>query len=186
MLQWIIKIQWLTHFDDSFVQAALLPCVRKCCAWRIQPNAVTGVSLALSAAIPFLHFLRLIWGVIAAMILRQVLDCLDGEIARRCHKETKLGGLLDSIADGVFLFSLIAIIVSFFVLSVAMVLIVSGLIFAGFLAAHLSICKGSALLDHTVKAYDTPSLYRRAFAFMANDSLLLVALFAILYMLVVK
>jgi len=179
-------MQWLTHFDDAFVQAALSPCIRKCCEWRIHPNAVTGISLALSAAIPFLHLRRLIWGVIASMILRQVLDCLDGEIARRCRKATKLGGLLDSVADAVFLFSLIAIIVSFFALSVAMIFLVSSLIFAGFLAAHLSICKGSAMLDHTVKAYDTPSLYRRAFAYMANNSLMLVALFAILYTLVVK
>lgn len=181
-----MKMRWLTHSDDAFVQAALSPCIRKCCEWRIHPNAVTIISLALSAAIPFLHFRRLTWWVVASMVLRQVLDCLDGEIARRCRKATKLGGLLDSIADTVFLYALTVIIVSCFALSVPMVVLVSTLIFAGFLAAHLSICRGSAMLDHTVKAYDTPSLYRRAFAYMANNSLMLVALFAILYTLVVK
>jgi phosphatidylglycerophosphate synthase len=177
-------MRWLTHFDDSFVQAALSSCVRKCCAWRIPPNAVTIISLTISAAIPFLHFRRLTWWVVASMVLRQVLDALDGEIARRCGKVTKLGGLLDSIADSVFLYVLTVIIVSCFKLSVAMVFLFSSLIFGGFLAAHLSICKGSAMLDHTVKTYDTPSLYRRAFAYMANNGLILVTLFAVIYRLV--
>jgi phosphatidylglycerophosphate synthase len=169
------------YSDDVFVRSVLRPAVRGLCAWHVHPNTITSVALALSAAVPVLHFRRSAWGAIAAMLAHQVLDCLDGEVARRSGKTSKLGGVLDTVSDSVFLLGLIAILVSAVIRSVPAALACSGLIFAAFFAVHVSRFAGAALLDHAVKTYDTPSLYGRLFAFMANNSLVLVVLFVVLY-----
>jgi phosphatidylserine synthase len=41
------------------------------------------------------------------IILYYILDCLDGEIARQCKKQSKLGGYLDSVSDILF-FSIVS------------------------------------------------------------------------------
>jgi hypothetical protein len=143
---------WLTHFDDRLLQTALFPAVRKFCDWSIHPNVITVLALAMSAAIPFLHFARLSWWVVASMVLRQFLDCLDGEVARRCHKISKWGGLF------------------------------SGLAFGGWLALHIIKCKGSGWIDHSIKDYGKESLYLRTYAYLVNNSLIVVVVLAILYM----
>ena len=33
------------------------------------------------------------------LILTQIIDCIDGQVARKCNKQTKLGGYLDLICD---------------------------------------------------------------------------------------
>jgi phosphatidylglycerophosphate synthase len=182
----LVRFSPLTHFDDWFFQKAMTPYVRIFCERHIHPNVVTVLGLAITAAIPFLHHFRYAWGVVAAAVLRQFLDCLDGEIARRCHKLTKLGGVLDSISDGVFYVSLISILVSVFTRDPQRIFLVSCLFFVCLFVIHVSICKGAALIEHSVKTYATPSLYRKSYAFMANNSLIFVIVFAIVYRLLVK
>ena len=181
-----VRFSPLIYFDRWFIQKTLSPHIRKFCDWNIHPNVVTGISLVTAAAIPFLHHYRLGWGVVASIVGRQLLDCLDGEIARGCGKTTSLGALLDSISDGVFYLTLISLLVSIFAQNPLLILVFSCLSFGGLFVIHVSICKGSALIDHSVKTYDTPSLYRKSYAFLVNNSLVFVVMVAIVYRLSVK
>jgi phosphatidylglycerophosphate synthase len=182
----LVRFSPLIYFDKWFIQKTLSPHIRKFCDWNIHPNVVTGISLVMAAAIPFFHHNRLPWGVVASIVGRQLLDCLDGEIARGCGKTTSLGALLDSISDGVFYLALISLLVSIFTQNPLLILVFSCLSFSGLFVIHVSICKGSALIDHSVKTYATPSLYRKSYAFLVNSSLIFVIVFAIVYRLLVK
>jgi len=173
-------------FDDWFVATLFPPFLRFCCDRNIHPNVLTALALGLSAAIPYFHLNRRTWAVVAAILLRQLLDCLDGEVARRCRKTSRLGAWLDNIADSVFYWALISIVVSFFARSLPGVIGWSSLIFGGLFTAHWIACGGRAIADHTLKDYGTRSLYRRVYAYMVNDSLLFAAAIVLLYGLVVK
>jgi len=177
----------LTHFfDEWFVATLFPPFLRFCCDWNIHPNVLTALALGLSAAIPYFHLSQRTWAVVPAILLRQLLDCLDGAVARRCRKTSDLGAWLDNIADSVFYWALISIVVSFFARSLPGVIGWSSLIFGGLFAAHWVACGGRAISDHALKDYGTRSLYRRVYAYMVNDSLLFAAAIALLYGLVVK
>jgi len=177
----------LTHFFDEWLVATLFPpFLRFCCDRNIHPNVLTALALGLSAAIPYFHMNRRTWAVVAAILLRQLLDCLDGEVARRCRKTSRLGALLDSIADSVFYWALISIVVSFFARSLPGLIGWSSLLFGGLFTAHWIACGGRAIADHALKDYGTRSLYRRVYAYMVNDSLLFAAAIALLYGLVMR
>jgi phosphatidylglycerophosphate synthase len=176
----------IAYFDQWFVRTALSACIRKCCDWHIHPNAITVVALVITAAILFLHHFRLFWEVAAAIVLRQVLDCIDGEVARRCHKISRLGAWLDSISDSIFYFSLISIVVSFFTPYPLRTVLFSVLVFGVWFAIHVAICKEAALIGHSIRDYNTPSLYRRSYAFMVNNSLIFVVVIVALYRLAVR
>jgi phosphatidylglycerophosphate synthase len=177
----------LTHFfDEWFVATLFPPFLRFCCDRNIHPNILTALALGLSAAIPYFHLNRRTWAVVAAILLRQLLDCLDGEVARRCRKTSNLGAWLDNIADSVFYWALISIVVSFFTRSLPCLIGGASFIFGGLFAAHWIACGGRAIATHALKDYDTRSLYRRVYAYMVNDSLLFAAAIALLYGLAVK
>jgi phosphatidylglycerophosphate synthase len=126
------------------------------------------------------------WAVIAAILLRQLLDCLDGEVARRRRKTSSLGAWLDNVSDSVFYLALISVVVSFFTRQLLLVIVLSFLVFAGLFAVHVSACRGRAIIDHALKDYDTPSLYRKSYAFLVNNSLAFTAAIALLYGLAAK
>ena len=177
----------LTHFfDEWFVATLFPPFLRFCCDRNIHPNVLTALALGLSAAIPYFHLNHRTWAVVAAILIRQLLDCLDGEVARRCRKTSSLGAWLDNIADSVFYWALISIVVSFFARSLPGVIGWSTLIFGGLFAAHWIACGGEAIANHALKDYGTRSLYRRVYAYMVNDSLLFAVAIAFVYGLVVK
>ncbi|HEY8901608.1 MAG TPA: CDP-diacylglycerol--glycerol-3-phosphate 3-phosphatidyltransferase [Chthoniobacterales bacterium] len=53
------------------------------------------------------------WAAVAAFVIASVTDAFDGMIARRLHQESKLGALLDPIADkGLLLTAIITLSVS--------------------------------------------------------------------------
>jgi len=56
----------------------------------------------------------------------------------------------------------------------------------GLSGRHCPLASGSALIGHSIRDYDTPSLYRRSYAFMVNNSLIFVVVIAALYRLVVR
>ena len=175
------RVSVLTHFDNWFVRTLFSPHLYLFCQWRIHPNVLTALALGLSAAIPFFHLSRQTGAVIAAILLRQILDCLDGEVARQCGKTSSLGAWLDNIADGFFFWGLILIVVSIFVYSRFWMIVLSWLIFGVLFAIHVVACGGRSIMDHALKDYDTPSTYRRCYALLVNDSLLFVAAIALLY-----
>ena len=171
----------LTHFDNWIIRTLFSPYLYIFCRWRIHPNLLTVLALGLSAAIPFFHLSRRTGAVIAAILLRQILDCLDGEVARRCRKTSNLGAWLDNIADGFFFWGLILIVVLVFIRSHFAIIVLSCLIFGALFAIHVVVCGGRSIMDHALKDYDTPSMYRRCYALVVNDSLLFVAAIALFY-----
>jgi phosphatidylglycerophosphate synthase len=148
----------------------------------VRPNAVTAAGLALGVAIPVLHQARRFGWVAAAMIVRQLLDCLDGEIARRFRIESRAGAVLDSVSDGVFFFALVWLAVARFSPRVAVDLALTAGALAVLAAIHIAFCGLAALTDHSVKTYDTPSLYRKSYAFLVTNSMLFVPALAGLYL----
>jgi phosphatidylglycerophosphate synthase len=175
------RISPLTHFDDWMVQTLFSSHLHFFCRWRIHPNILTALSLGFSAAIPFLHLGRRTWAVIAAIIFRQLLDCLDGEVARQCKKTSILGAWLDLISDSFFFWGLILIVISAFIRSDVRIIVWSCLIYGVLLTLHVAICGGRLIIDHGLKDYNAPSIYRKCFAFLTNDSLLFVAALAVVY-----
>jgi CDP-diacylglycerol---glycerol-3-phosphate 3-phosphatidyltransferase len=73
---------------------------------RILPNLLSVSRILLSVVmIPFWHTPIPLLGVFLAC---GATDLLDGWIARRFHAETRLGAVLDSLADFVFFWTLVA------------------------------------------------------------------------------
>jgi len=171
------------RFDDWLLETALPPFVQLCCVLGIRPNAVTSAGLILGGAVPMLHAARLFPWVAAALVVRQFLDCLDGEIARRCRRESRLGAVLDSISDGVFYFALLWLLMARLTGRIPIIFALTAAAFAFLAALHVAFCSVSALTDHSVKTYDTPSRYRRTYAFLVNNSLPFTAGVAGIYLL---
>ena len=79
------------------------------CQYNIHPNVVTLISLisnkvlfeSLKKSNKNLNIIFLI------MLSHALLDCLDGEVARKCNKYSKLGSRLDYINDHIFMSILI-------------------------------------------------------------------------------
>jgi len=173
-------VSYRGRFDDWLMAGVLSPLVRLCCRWGIRPNAVTAAGLLISAAVPFLHQAGFWTPAAAAMIVRQLCDCLDGAVARRSGRVSILGAVLDSISDAIFYYALLWVIASRIAhglpataaLAAAALLVLGGI--------HATFGSSSALLHHP-KTYDTPSLYRRGYAFVINNSLLFVVPLAALY-----
>lgn len=84
-----------------------------CCVHGVHPNAVTLAGLAIAILIIPLHGWARDQGmtgaclVLFAVVLRQLLDVLDGQVARVCGKMSSLGGILDAGADAVMVTSVI-------------------------------------------------------------------------------
>jgi phosphatidylglycerophosphate synthase len=55
--------------------------------------------------------------IIPLIIMRFIFDILDGEVARKYNKKSKLGGFLDTISDQMFIFIIINFFIKIFKLS---------------------------------------------------------------------
>ncbi len=65
----------------------------------VTPNAVSIAGLLAHIAAGLLFALNLApWGL-AGLLVGQVLDTLDGELARQCCQDLRFGGFLDSVCD---------------------------------------------------------------------------------------
>jgi CDP-diacylglycerol--glycerol-3-phosphate 3-phosphatidyltransferase len=72
--------------------------------WTL-PNAITGYRFAagpLCLLLLVYPFAGSIWLVLAAMILAEISDALDGYVARSARQVTKVGKILDPMADGLY------------------------------------------------------------------------------------
>lgn len=72
--------------------------------WTL-PNAITGYRFAagpLCLLLLVYPFSGSIWLVLAAMILAEISDALDGYVARSARQVTKVGKILDPMADGLY------------------------------------------------------------------------------------
>lgn len=89
-------------FDGMFVYSTMDGYVHKLCSTGLQPNLVSLIGVPLT----FLIYNNMIkknkWIVLVLLIIRQYLDCLDGELARKCKKTSNLGAKLDAYVDLIF------------------------------------------------------------------------------------
>ena len=77
------------------------------------PNIVTGIRIILSLTLLFIEPLSVAF--ILIYLLAGISDMLDGVLARKMHVTSKLGALLDSVADATLIFVLLAIIIPYFI-----------------------------------------------------------------------
>lgn len=94
---------------DVHVYNALDKITSYFCKYNIHPNVITLVSL-LSNKILFERLKKPnknLNTIFLIMISHAILDCLDGEVARKCNKYSKLGSRLDYINDHIFISILI-------------------------------------------------------------------------------
>jgi phosphatidylglycerophosphate synthase len=121
--------------------------------------------------------------VIASMWIRQLCDTLDGAVARKCKTTSKLGGFLDSIADHIFMFSLIFVLLTFlFKKDYIKVFAFTAVFIGSFMIINLLMFNWAFLHDHNhIKEY-SGSLYKNSVAFVANNSLLVTLVLTIIYL----
>ena len=70
------------------------------------PNSVTGLGLLLTLVASLFYSTGLasgwlVFGTVLALLVGAYLDAVDGALARRFHKISKMGGILDSVLDRV-------------------------------------------------------------------------------------
>ena len=70
---------------------------------RHLPNAITGLRLAMAPLLPWLLWMRYYEAALAVALLAGASDLLDGFLAKRFGWQSRLGSLLDPIADKLML-----------------------------------------------------------------------------------
>ena len=71
----------------------------------VHPNYVSIANLLISTPLAMYALLNRwsLGAVIIVFLFHNILDCMDGSIARACDKKSKLGAFLDSASDIVFM-----------------------------------------------------------------------------------
>ena len=84
---------------DVNIYNFLEPIVPFFCKLNIHPNFITLVGLLLNLSLlgNFASHYKMI-----IVIISRLLDCLDGEVARKCDKQSKFGAWFDVISDLIF------------------------------------------------------------------------------------
>lgn len=90
---------------DTFIYEILNRVAPKFCSTIITPTHITIINTFLSV-----YIMKLVVDnkgedsllVLCLLILRVILDMLDGSVARKCDKITKFGGWLDQTMDNIF------------------------------------------------------------------------------------
>ena len=90
----------LTSFStDQFVYDYVCnPLAKQLCF--VDPNVISAMGFLL--VIPIIHNIltnRSTVELVLLMVLKGIIDCLDGSVARNCNKCTKLGAVLDILFD---------------------------------------------------------------------------------------
>jgi cardiolipin synthase len=81
--------------------------------WLNVPNAITLVRLLLVPVFIALHATGEHGWALVCFIVAMASDSLDGALARLLHQQTKLGGILDPVADKLLVFTaLVALVIA--------------------------------------------------------------------------
>lgn len=73
------------------------------CNYNIHPNIITLIGIILNYFLFYYLSKNNKLYSILLIIVHCILDFLDGEIARKCNKQSDIGGLLDTISDVLFM-----------------------------------------------------------------------------------
>jgi phosphatidylglycerophosphate synthase len=158
----------MRYVDDVIFGGWLAPLVRSFCphAW-LHPNVLTLVGLALTLLIAPCHLWGLHWAACVLVLLRTLLDGLDGETARKCDKRTKLGGYLDTTSDAVYFYSLLLILLSLLHWRGAPLFLLPAAVLA---AWELSILLINPELMHDHRSTTRPSMGTQIIHFIAGNT----------------
>jgi len=77
----------------------IMPIVRILTKSGVDPNLITIVSLLLALGAFLLYWQGIFWAGAILLLFCGICDTIDGEIARRTNRVTKIGGFLDSTVD---------------------------------------------------------------------------------------
>ena len=93
-----------TEGSDVYIYRLLDYTIPFCKKYNIHPNTITIINI-INSILLYYNFKKYKNNnlIIFQISMHLILDCLDGEIARQCNKQSKLGGYLDSIGDTYFL-----------------------------------------------------------------------------------
>ena len=167
-----IEIKTMFSTDDWLLDKLGSQRLQMFCNLNIHPNIITFMALVLSCAIPFLHMRHLHWVVFSSIIIRQLCDCLDGAVARKCEKTSKLGGYLDTTADTCFVIS--AIFVFFYIIigNLRLSILATFVAFSLLVCIHLYKYNFDVLYDHSaLKASESDSFYTNCMAIITNNTM---------------
>lgn len=103
----------LSISTDVFMTSSMSDFVHKMCDVGVHPNALTLTSIVTTISMCFFHASGGIHRVIipVMMMFKWFADAVDGDLARKCKCTSDIGGMLDALADAVF----VAIVVALFV-----------------------------------------------------------------------
>jgi phosphatidylglycerophosphate synthase len=168
----------LLHVDDAF--ASSLP-VRAVTHWAcevgVHPNVVTAFALVLTLAIVYFHHVHSETLVVACILLRQIFDILDGNIARACNKMSTFGKHFDLVTDLVFWAVMVYVFSTFFVSS-ARVRALIMVFWTTVLVALYVHCSHAEFKEYR------GSPLQMALAFIANSSLVIMFAICLAYVLI--
>ena len=77
----------------------IMPIVSIAIQLGIHPNVITMLSLLLAVAAFLLYRQGIFWAGAIFLLFCGIFDTIDGEVARRTNRVTKIGGFLDSTVD---------------------------------------------------------------------------------------
>ncbi|MFZ5470552.1 MAG: CDP-alcohol phosphatidyltransferase family protein [Myxococcota bacterium] len=81
--------------------------------WLTVPNAISLFRLVLAPVFVALLFTHHAWWALATFAVAMASDAIDGLLARLLHQQSKLGALLDPIADKLLVFAALAALTYF-------------------------------------------------------------------------
>jgi phosphatidylserine synthase len=152
------------------------------CVANIHPNIITFLALIFSILILYFHFNHYYWLVVLAIVLRTFFDCLDGSVARKCEKTSKLGGYFDTFADGIFLYSMVFIVIKeLFKISYFDTAIYTFIFMEIGFFIYFTLYNPSALFDHAQFKSS-----KNIISFYVNNTLLINTIIAIIYITLIK
>lgn len=94
--------------DQCIVDRYFKGLVQRACGWPwCHPNVITLSSVITTALMIWIHFKCktssiALWAVPLLMVYKWFADVMDGPVARACGKTSKIGGVLDTLADYLF------------------------------------------------------------------------------------
>ena len=87
---------------DNYIYEYIKHLPKKICI--LEPNNITLFNYFITFLIAYLIYVdKSVLIILLFVIFRTILDILDGSIARKCRKTSKLGAKLDIFGDGLFI-----------------------------------------------------------------------------------
>ena len=133
----------------------------------VHPNLITLVGLLLNFIILYCMLEGQFINCVLFLSIRYLADCLDGGVARKYEKKSKLGGALDTWSDTILVY-----------ISIAGLFIINDLPYGRELAAFMSCANlyimslSNSLVDHAGMKTGS-SLASDCYAFLVNNSFIL-------------